>query len=80
MFFSKNKSIVGVDIGTAYIKVAQVSHGSTKTLDTYGIVNAAVSLESSSGATAIVKGAEILKRLLSEANKVDLSCYLSIAL
>jgi type IV pilus assembly protein PilM len=78
MFFSKNKSIVGVDIGTAYIKVAQVSHGSTKTLDTYGIVNAAVSLESSSGATAIVKGAEILKRLLSEAGVSTKHCVVSL--
>lgn len=44
MFFSKKKSILGVDIGTANIKIAQVSHGEKTILDTYGIVNIAYQL------------------------------------
>jgi len=44
LIFSKNKSIVGIDIGTSNIKIAQVSHGDKMVLDTYGIVNIAFQL------------------------------------
>ena len=41
MFFSKKKGVLGIDIGTANIKIAQVTHATMPILDTYGIVNMA---------------------------------------
>lgn len=68
MLFSKKQSIVGIDIGTSYIKVAQIRHSEEKTLETYGIVNASVQLDAKSGDATINQIAQILTRLLSEAN------------
>jgi len=78
MFFSKGKSIVGVDIGTGYIKVAQVTHGAQKTLDTYGIVNAAVAFDTKQNQTALIAAADVLKRLLSEAGVTAKQCVVSL--
>lgn len=78
MFFSKGKSIVGVDIGTGFIKVAQVSHGPQKTLDTYGIVNAVVAFDTKQNQTSLITAAEVLKRLLSEAQVTAKQCVVSL--
>lgn len=78
MFFSKNKSVVGVDIGTAFIKVAQVTHGTKKTLDTYGIVNASVSFDAHANQMSIMTAADVLKRLLAEAQVTAKNCIVSL--
>jgi type IV pilus assembly protein PilM len=78
MFFQKNKSIVGIDVGTGFIKIAQITHGPQKTLDTYGIVNASLSFDMKSNQTSIVSAAEILKRLLSEAGVSAKQCIVSL--
>ncbi len=78
MFFSKNKSVVGVDIGTAFIKIAQVSHGAQSNLDTYGIVNAAVSFDAHAGQVTLLKAADVLKRLLAEAEVSAKNCIVSL--
>jgi type IV pilus assembly protein PilM len=68
MFFShKANAIVGVDIGTSYIKVAQISHGQQKTLDTYGIVNVSSHIDIYNNEAAIDQTASILKTLLAKA-------------
>jgi len=61
MFFSKKKSILGVDIGTANIKIAQVSHGEKTFLDTYGIVNITYQLGGKNDTVAIEQTANTLR-------------------
>lgn len=78
MLFSKHKSIVGVDIGTGFIKIAQISHGQQNILDTYGIVNAAVSFDNNPSQTAVLAAADILKRLISEARVTAKQCVVSL--
>ncbi len=79
MFFSKNKSIVGVDIGTTYIKIAQVTHNSVKdkSLDTYGIVNVNGQVGTSQEA-GIRETATILRNLLSKAGVTTKRCVASL--
>ncbi len=76
-FFAKKKSIVGIDIGTSNIKIAQVSHESGPLLETYGMVNAPYLLGSSHGTEAIDKTAEILKRLFERAGVTTNQCVIS---
>jgi type IV pilus assembly protein PilM len=79
MFFSKKKSIVGVDIGTSYIKVAQVTHESKyKVLDTYGMVNVAGQIDMHNNDAAILQTANALKTLLSQAGVTSRRCVASL--
>lgn len=78
MFFSKNKSIVGVDIGTAFVKIAQVSGGQTPHLETYGLVNAAISLDANASSGSIIEASNIVKRLISEAGVTAKDCVVSL--
>lgn len=79
MFFSQNKSIVGVDIGTTYIKMAQITHSSkqVKTLDTYGIVNVNGQIGTSQEA-GIKETAAILANLISRAGVTTKRCVASL--
>ncbi len=77
MFFSKTKSIVGVDIGTSYIKVAQITHGETKVLDTYGVVNVSSQISSSQEA-GIRETANVLVNLLNRAGVSTRRCVASL--
>ena len=63
MFFSKNKTILGIDIGTSDIKMVQITHGDRPVLDTYGIVNFPNNNELKFSDQSIVKTAEILTEL-----------------
>jgi type IV pilus assembly protein PilM len=76
MFFSKKNSIVGIDIGTANIKVAQVTHGDSPVLDTYGIASAVNQLTSKDDA-AIEKVAETLKNVVHKAGITAKKCVIS---
>lgn len=67
MFFSSSTSILGVDIGTADIKIAQITHGKQQVLDTYGIVNLSYQITARDSETVIQHTAEILKSLLEQA-------------
>lgn len=78
MFFSKQKSILGVDIGTANIKIAQISHDSTKVLDTYGIVNISYQIDNHNNTVAINQTAEILSNLLKQARTTTKRCVVSL--
>jgi type IV pilus assembly protein PilM len=77
MFFSKKKSILGVDIGTANIKIAQVSHGEKTILDTYGIVNINYQLGGGNDAVAIEQTANTLRTLIQKAGVTTKRCVIS---
>ena len=77
MFFSKNKSVLGVDIGTANIKIAQVSHGEKPILDTYGIVNITYQLGGKNDAVAIEQMANTLRTLIQKAGVSTKRCVIS---
>jgi type IV pilus assembly protein PilM len=77
MFFSKRKSILGVDIGTANIKIAQVTHGEKTTLDTYGIVNITYQLGGKNDAVAIEQMANTLRALIKKAGVTANRCVIS---
>ena len=68
MFFSSKKSVLGVDIGTDNIKIAQVStKDNVHTLDTYGIVNVTFQFEEGKD-ESIVRTANVLKNLIVKAD------------
>ncbi|HYV34010.1 MAG TPA: type IV pilus assembly protein PilM [Candidatus Limnocylindria bacterium] len=77
MFFSKNNSILGVDIGTANIKIAQITHGSQPVLDTYGIVNTPYQLGGKNDEVAVKQMADILKSLVEKAGVTAKKCVIS---
>lgn len=77
MFFSKPKSILGIDIGTANIKIAQISHGAEPVLETYGIVNVPNQLSGDGDQGAIGQMADVLKTLLKKANVTTKRCVIS---
>lgn len=78
MFFSKDESILGVDIGTSDIKIAQVTHGSKKVLDTYGIVNLSYQIDNHNSEVAIDQTAQLLKNLLQHARVTSKRCVISL--
>ncbi len=68
MFFSLNKSKLGIDIGTSSIKVAQLKkeqEAGAYRLETYGIVNVSSELGQKVGVDVIAQTAEILRQLLA---------------
>ena len=79
MFFSKKNSILGVDIGTSNIKIAQVTHGEKPVLDTYGIVNIAYQLGASgqNDQMAVEQMAATLKTLIQKAGVTAKRCVIS---
>ncbi len=78
MFFSKQKSIVGVDIGTSYIKLAQITHGQNKVLDTYGIVNIGGKISTETTETSIHDTAALLANLVEQARVSTKRCVASL--
>ena len=77
MFFSKGKSILGVDIGTANIKVVEITHGSTPLLSTYGIVNSAYQFGGKNDDMAVSHMADLLKTLLQKSGVTAKRCIIS---
>ena len=75
--FGKKKSILGVDIGTSNIKIAQVTHGTAAVLDTYGIVNIAYQIAGKKDPAAIKQMANILKSLMEKAGVTAKRCVIS---
>ncbi len=79
MFFSKQNSIVGVDIGTSYIKIAQVTHGEqSHVLDTYGIVNIGGKIGTDNTEASIRDTAALLSNLLEQARVSTKRCVASL--
>jgi type IV pilus assembly protein PilM len=77
MFFSKKNSILGVDIGTSNIKIAQITHGEKPILDTYGIVNIAYQLGGKNDQLAIGQMASTLRTLIQKAGVTAKRCVIS---
>lgn len=77
MFFSKKKSILGVDIGTSNIKIAQVLHGDKIILETYGIVNINFQLGGGNDQMAIEHMASTLRTLIQKAGVTTKRCVIS---
>ena len=66
--FNKQKSQLGIDIGTSNIKIVQLRPMEGKfVLETYGLVNAAFQMESKDSSKAVGHTAEILKALMRKA-------------
>lgn len=78
MFFSKQKSIVGIDIGTSYIKVAQITHGDNRVLDTYGIVNIGNKIGTESTDASIHDTAALLANLMEASRVTTKRCVASL--
>ncbi len=76
-FFGKQNSILGVDIGTSNIKIAQITHGPNSVLDTYGMVNIAYQLGGKNDEVAIAQMASVLKSLVQRAGITAKRCILS---
>lgn len=74
--FSKH-SVVGVDIGTSNIKIAQISHNKGLILDTYGIVNLSYQIGTQNDPEAVKQTANILKTLLVKAHVTAKRCVIS---
>ncbi len=78
-FFKKKSSILGVDIGTADIKIAQITYNNDKPfLDTYGIVNLSYQLTSENSDEVVGKAAEVLKQLVKHAGVTTKRCMISL--
>ncbi|HVY67437.1 MAG TPA: type IV pilus assembly protein PilM [Patescibacteria group bacterium] len=75
--FGKSNSILGIDIGTSNIKIAQVTHGPTAVLDTYGIVNMTYQLGGKNDELVIRQMAQVLKSLMQRANVTAKRCIIS---
>lgn len=76
-FLGKKNSILGIDIGTSNIKIAQITHGREAVLDTYGIVNTAYQLGGKNDELAINQMANILKTLIQKAGVTTNRCVIS---
>lgn len=79
LFFKKKPSLLGVDIGTSDIKIAQVTYNGDKPyLDTYGIVNLSYQLGSDNNSAVVSKAAEVLKQLAEHAGVTTKRCVISL--
>jgi len=75
--FQKKTSILGVDIGTSNIKIAQVSHGEKPILETYGMVNMAYQLGGKNDNVVVEQIAAVLKTLVARAGATARRCVIS---
>ena len=67
-FFSRSSSILGVDIGTAYIKAVQLKQDADQPiLESYGLVNVSYPTETAEELDPVVQVAQILKALHEKA-------------
>ncbi len=68
MFFSSKKSVLGVDIGTTNIKIAQITtKGNQHFLDTYGLVNVSFEIDEKKE-DVILQTVAVLKKLMEKAS------------
>ncbi|MEK9181218.1 MAG: type IV pilus assembly protein PilM [Patescibacteria group bacterium] len=78
-FFSKSNSVLGIDIGTSYVKAVQLKKGSpSPILESYGVVNVIYPTESVERFDAVKQTAEILKALYAKAGFTTKKAVISI--
>lgn len=68
MFFGKQNSILGVDIGTSCIKLVQINRGQPPVLETYGIVDIPEPITLQTTDTTVHQVADLLKNLMERAH------------
>ncbi len=77
MFFSKQKNRLGVDIGTANIKVVEISGSTKPVLLTYGSVNTAYQLSGKTSQVALEQTAAALRELVARCRVGTKRCAVS---
>lgn len=77
MWFGKDKSILGVDIGTQAIKLVQLN-SDNYLLETYGIVDLVEPITNQASEVVITQTAELLKTLCSKARVTTKRCAMSL--
>lgn len=77
MWFGKDKSILGVDIGTQAIKLVQV-RAEDNMLETYGIVDIKEPITMQSGDAVIKQTVELLMNLVDKARVTTKHCAMSL--
>lgn len=75
--FTNKSSVLGIDIGTANIKVAQISHKGQPFLETYGMVNITHQLGGKADDLAIQEMARVIRTLLNKARVTTKRCVIS---
>ena len=76
-FFAKKTSVLGVDIGTSNIKIAQISHQASPVLETYGMVNSPYQFSGKQDSEAVKNTSDILKKLIDKAGVTTNACVIS---
>ncbi len=77
MWFGKDKSILGVDIGTQAIKLVQL-RSEDQMLETYGIVDITEPISMQSNDATIAKTVELLGNLVDKAHVTTKRCAMSL--
>ncbi len=80
MFFESKKTVLGVDVGTSNIKIAEVSftNPSSPMLSTYGIVNLPFEPKDKDRAANLPRIAQVLKNLCLKAGVSTKRCVISL--
>ena len=80
MFFQSKKTVLGVDIGTSNIKIAEISFAdpATAVLATCGVVNSPYQLSDKNDRSSIAQIAGILKNLCLKAGVSTKRCIISL--
>ncbi|MBI3231971.1 MAG: type IV pilus assembly protein PilM [Candidatus Doudnabacteria bacterium] len=80
MFFESKKNVLGVDIGTSNIKIAEVffANPHTAVLSSYGIVNSPYQLSGKNDSANIPQIGLVLKNLCSKAGVSTKRCVISL--
>lgn len=80
MFFESNKTVLGVDIGTSNIKIAEISFANpgSPVLSTYGIVNSFFDISGKNDRAGIKETAAVLKNLCLRAGVTTRKCVISL--
>ena len=80
MFFQSKKTVLGVDIGTSNIKIAEISFAdpASAVLATCGVVNSPYQLSDKNDRSSIAQIAGILKNLCLKAGVSTKRCIISL--
>jgi len=79
MFFSKPKNVLGIDIGTSYVKAVELKPGSSRPfLVSYGMVNVVLPRGSGGKIDAIGQIAEVIQALHEKANFTTKKAVISL--
>lgn len=78
MLFGHKNSLLGVDIGSSSIKIAQIDRGDNPVLVTYGMVDIPAPISSQTTDEQVHQIADLLKNLMQKANVTTKDCIMSL--